>query len=58
MREHGAEIKREGGKHTLWIIPATGQKSTVPRTMKSEKNGASNLQIARHRSAESNGLSD
>jgi hypothetical protein len=30
MREHGAEIKREGAKHTIWFIPATGQKSTVP----------------------------
>jgi len=40
MREHGAEIKREGAKHTIWFIPATGQKSTVPRHNEIKKNTA------------------
>jgi len=38
MREHGAEIKREGAKHTICFIPATGQKSTVPRHNEIKKN--------------------
>jgi HicA toxin of bacterial toxin-antitoxin, len=58
MREHGAEIKRQGAKHTIWFIPATGQKSTVPRHNEIKKNTArSNLPTARHRSRESDGLS-
>jgi mRNA interferase HicA len=40
MREHGAEIKREGAKHTIWFIPATAQKSTVPRHNEIKKNTA------------------
>ena len=40
MREHGAETKREGAKHTIWFIPATGQKSTVPRHNEIKKNTA------------------
>lgn len=31
LREAGAEIKREGSRHTIWINPKTGQKSEVPR---------------------------
>jgi hypothetical protein len=37
MREHGAEIKREGAKHTIWFIPATGQKLLFRGTTKSRK---------------------
>ncbi len=58
MREHGAEIKPEGAKHTIWFIPATGQKSTVPRHNEIKKNTARAIckQLG-HRSRESDWLS-
>ena len=31
LRQHGCRIGREGGKHTLWTNPQTGQWATVPR---------------------------
>ena len=40
LREHGARIKREGSRHTIWINPQTGQKSTVPRHTEIKKQTA------------------
>jgi mRNA interferase HicA len=31
LREHGCAPHRQGGKHEIWINPATGRKSPVPR---------------------------
>lgn len=31
LRAHGCEVKREGGKHTVWHNPATGRPATVTR---------------------------
>lgn len=31
LRSHGCEVKREGGKHTVWHNPATGRRATVAR---------------------------
>lgn len=28
---HGCELLREGRSHSIWVNPATGQQSTVPR---------------------------
>ena len=40
MHDHGAEIKREGAKHTIWFIPGDPSESTVPRHNESKKNTA------------------
>lgn len=31
LRKHGYYLKREGGGHSLWTNPNTGQVETVPR---------------------------
>jgi mRNA interferase HicA len=31
LRRHGCTLKREGGAHSLWTNPNTGQVETVPR---------------------------
>lgn len=31
LRKHGCYLKREGGAHSLWSNPATGQIEAVPR---------------------------
>ena len=31
LRQHGCHLKREGGSHSLWTNPNTGQTETVPR---------------------------
>jgi len=31
LREHGCEVVREGGSHTVWRSLVTGGRSTVPR---------------------------
>ncbi len=31
LRFHGCYLKREGGAHSLWTNPATGQTEAVPR---------------------------
>jgi mRNA interferase HicA len=40
LREHGAIVKREGARHTIWINPKTGQKSEVPRHAEIKRNTA------------------
>ena len=40
LRQHGCQIGREGRKHTLWVNPATGQTSTVPRHTEVKRNTA------------------
>lgn len=31
LRKHGCVLKREGGAHSLWTNPRTGQTEAVPR---------------------------
>jgi predicted RNA binding protein YcfA (HicA-like mRNA interferase family) len=31
LRKHGCYLKREGGSHTLWCNPKTGQVEAIPR---------------------------
>lgn len=31
LRAHGCEIRREGGRHTIWENPANGSRTSVPR---------------------------
>ncbi|MDI6771533.1 MAG: type II toxin-antitoxin system HicA family toxin [bacterium] len=31
LRKHGCYLKREGGAHSLWCSPRTGQVEAVPR---------------------------
>lgn len=31
LRKHGCYLKREGGSHSLWCNPNTGQVEAVPR---------------------------
>lgn len=31
LRLHSCYLKREGGSHSLWVNPATGQMQIVPR---------------------------
>jgi predicted RNA binding protein YcfA (HicA-like mRNA interferase family) len=31
LRLHGCYLKREGGSHSLWTNPATGQTEAIPR---------------------------
>lgn len=31
LERHGGMLKREGGAHSLYWIPATGKRSAVPR---------------------------
>jgi mRNA interferase HicA len=31
LRRHGCYLKREGGKHSLWMNPKTGAVEAVPR---------------------------
>jgi predicted RNA binding protein YcfA (HicA-like mRNA interferase family) len=31
LRRHGCVLKREGGNHSLWTNPRTGQLEAVPR---------------------------
>jgi len=31
LRMHGCYLKREGGSHSLWSNPKTGQMEAVPR---------------------------
>ncbi|HEX2642085.1 MAG TPA: type II toxin-antitoxin system HicA family toxin [Thermoanaerobaculia bacterium] len=31
LRRNGCILKREGGSHSLWMNPQTGQVETVPR---------------------------
>ena len=31
LRRHGCYLKREGGSHSLWVNPLTGQIETIPR---------------------------
>ena len=35
LRYYGCILKREGGAHSLWMNPATGQIQAVPRMLKS-----------------------
>lgn len=31
LRLRGCVLKREGGSHSIWFTPATGQQESVPR---------------------------
>ena len=31
LRRHGCRLKREGGSHSFWINPATGDTDVLPR---------------------------
>ncbi len=31
LRRHGCYLKREGGSHSLWVNPLTGQVEAIPR---------------------------
>lgn len=31
LRRHGCQLKREGGRHSIWENPASGTWSAVPR---------------------------
>ena len=31
LRHYGCVLKREGGSHSIWLNPATGQIQAVPR---------------------------
>lgn len=31
LREHGCRLLREGRAHSVWVNPANGRQSTVPR---------------------------
>ncbi len=31
LQMHGCELKREGGKHSIWWRPGTGARAPVPR---------------------------
>jgi predicted RNA binding protein YcfA (HicA-like mRNA interferase family) len=31
LEQHGCELLREGGSHTLYVNPSSGKVSTVPR---------------------------
>lgn len=31
LRRHGCQLKREGGRHSIWENPATGTWSAMPR---------------------------
>lgn len=31
LREHGCELLREGGNHSIWVNRAKGKSSSVPR---------------------------
>ena len=31
LRKHGCYLKREGGNHSLWTNPQTGETEAVPR---------------------------
>jgi predicted RNA binding protein YcfA (HicA-like mRNA interferase family) len=31
LRKHGCYLKREGGEHSLWCNPETGELQAVPR---------------------------
>jgi predicted RNA binding protein YcfA (HicA-like mRNA interferase family) len=31
LRDHGCELLREGGKHTIWWHPESQQRTSVPR---------------------------
>jgi hypothetical protein len=31
LRRHGCVLKREGGEHSLWTNPRTGEMEAVPR---------------------------
>ncbi|MBT5707343.1 type II toxin-antitoxin system HicA family toxin [bacterium] len=31
LTEHGCQLLREGGRHSIWSKPANGRKTAVPR---------------------------
>ncbi len=31
LRQHGCYLKREGGSHSLWVNPQTGNLEAIPR---------------------------
>jgi mRNA interferase HicA len=31
LQQHGCQLLREGGSHSVWINPTTGRKEAVPR---------------------------
>lgn len=31
LREHGCELLRKGGRHSIWWNPTTKKKSAIPR---------------------------
>lgn len=31
LRKHGCVLLREGGRHSVWINPSTGEREAVPR---------------------------
>ena len=31
LRLHGCVLRREGGAHSIWLNPRTGEQETVPR---------------------------
>jgi mRNA interferase HicA len=31
LRDHGARLKREGSRHSIWWNPETGARAPVPR---------------------------
>jgi mRNA interferase HicA len=31
LRNHGCRLKREGGRHSVWWNPETGDRAPVPR---------------------------
>lgn len=31
LRQHGCQLTREGGEHSIWENPATGHRTSVPR---------------------------
>lgn len=31
LRQHGCQLVREGGAHSIWENPATGRRTSIPR---------------------------
>lgn len=43
LREHGCELDHHGGKHDVWVNPATGTKTSIPRHRTVKKSTARSI---------------
>lgn len=43
LRAHGCRLDHEGGKHTVWLNPANGKTTTVPRGSEVKKYTAKSI---------------